>query len=75
MEGGAIRGAGADQLSFLVTKMVETKVGENMLRLFQLDHESLKVRNSLSPSSLVDIVCFGLLRIAVRFTVVKCVYW
>ncbi|KAA0065265.1 mediator of RNA polymerase II transcription subunit 18 [Cucumis melo var. makuwa] len=46
--GGAIRGAGAEQLSVLVRTMVESKVSKNVLRLFyalgyKLDHELLRV--------------------------------
>ncbi|KAF5749785.1 mediator of RNA polymerase II transcription subunit 18 [Tripterygium wilfordii] len=46
--GGAMRGAGADQISVLVRSMVESKVSKNALRLFyalgyKLDHELLRV--------------------------------
>lgn len=46
--GGAMRGAGAEQISVLVRTMVESKVSKNVLRLFcalgyKLDHELLKV--------------------------------
>lgn len=46
--GGAMRGAGADQISVLVRTMVESKVSKNALRLFyalgyKLDHELLRV--------------------------------
>lgn len=46
--GGAMRGAGAEQISVLVRPMVESKVSKNALRLFyalgyKLDHELLRV--------------------------------
>ncbi|RHN55569.1 hypothetical protein MtrunA17_Chr5g0419271 [Medicago truncatula] len=46
--GGAMRGAGADQISVLVRTMVESKVSKNVLRMFytlgyKLDHELLRV--------------------------------
>ncbi|GAA0147476.1 general transcription factor [Lithospermum erythrorhizon] len=46
--GGAMRGAGAEQISVLVRNMVESKVSKNALRLFyslgyRLDHEQLRV--------------------------------
>ncbi|KAK4836672.1 hypothetical protein QYF36_026031 [Acer negundo] len=46
--GGAMRGAGADQISVLVRTMVESKASKNVLRLFyalgyKLDHELLRV--------------------------------
>ncbi|KAG8384548.1 hypothetical protein BUALT_Bualt04G0129300 [Buddleja alternifolia] len=46
--GGAMRGAGADQISVLVRTMAESKVSKNALRLFyalgyKLDHELLRV--------------------------------
>ncbi|CAN6832151.1 unnamed protein product [Brassica oleracea] len=46
--GGALRGAGADQISVLVRTMIESKVSKNALRMFyslgyKLDHELLKV--------------------------------
>ncbi|KAK7854965.1 mediator of rna polymerase ii transcription subunit 18 [Quercus suber] len=46
--GGAMRGAGAEQISVLVRTMVESKVSKNVLRLFyalgyKLDHELLRV--------------------------------
>lgn len=46
--GGAMRGAGADQLSVLVRTMVESKASKNVLQLFhvigyKLDHELLRV--------------------------------
>ncbi|XP_012852185.1 PREDICTED: mediator of RNA polymerase II transcription subunit 18 isoform X2 [Erythranthe guttata] len=46
--GGALRGAGADQISVLVRNMMESKVSKNALRLFyalgyKLDHELLRV--------------------------------
>ncbi|CAM8878232.1 unnamed protein product [Rhodiola kirilowii] len=46
--GGAMRGAGADQISVLVRTMVESKASKSVLRLFnalgyKLDHELLKV--------------------------------
>ncbi|XP_010555371.1 PREDICTED: mediator of RNA polymerase II transcription subunit 18 [Tarenaya hassleriana] len=46
--GGAMRGAGAEQINALVRTMVESKVSKNALRLFnalgyKLDHELLKV--------------------------------
>ncbi|KAJ0260476.1 Mediator of RNA polymerase II transcription subunit 18 [Hirschfeldia incana] len=46
--GGAMRGAGADQISVLVRTMIESKVSKNALRMFyslgyKLDHELLKV--------------------------------
>ncbi|XP_057249634.1 mediator of RNA polymerase II transcription subunit 18 isoform X1 [Beta vulgaris subsp. vulgaris] len=46
--GGAMRGAGAEQLSVLVRTMVESKASKNALRLFyalgyKLDHELLRV--------------------------------
>ncbi|MCI22351.1 mediator of RNA polymerase II transcription subunit 18, partial [Trifolium medium] len=46
--GGAMRGAGADQISVLVRTMVESKVSKNVLRMFytlgyRLDHELLRV--------------------------------
>uniref|UniRef100_A0A1J3G510 Mediator of RNA polymerase II transcription subunit 18 n=2 Tax=Noccaea caerulescens TaxID=107243 RepID=A0A1J3G510_NOCCA len=46
--GGAMRGAGADQISVMVRTMIESKVSKNALRLFyslgyKLDHELLKV--------------------------------
>ncbi|KAL8109433.1 mediator of RNA polymerase II transcription subunit 18 [Apium graveolens] len=46
--GGAMRGAGADQISVNVRTMVESKVSSNVLRLFyalgyKLDHEQLRV--------------------------------
>jgi mediator of RNA polymerase II transcription subunit 18 len=46
--GGAMRGAGADQISVLVRNMIESKVSKNALRMFyalgyKLDHELLKV--------------------------------
>ncbi|KAL9461021.1 hypothetical protein AB3S75_004090 [Citrus x aurantiifolia] len=46
--GGAMRGAGAEQISVLVRTMVESKVSKNALRLFnalgyKLDHELLRV--------------------------------
>ncbi|KAF9598610.1 hypothetical protein IFM89_028279 [Coptis chinensis] len=46
--GGAMRGAGAEQLSVVVRAMVESKASKNMLRFFyslgyKLDHELLKV--------------------------------
>ncbi|XP_010928793.1 mediator of RNA polymerase II transcription subunit 18 isoform X2 [Elaeis guineensis] len=45
--GGAMRGAGAEQISVLVRTIVESKVGHNVLRFFyslgyKLDHELLK---------------------------------
>ncbi|KAK3029506.1 hypothetical protein RJ639_037527 [Escallonia herrerae] len=45
--GGAMRGAGAEQLSVLVRPMVESKAGKNVRRLFyllgyRLDHELLR---------------------------------
>ncbi|KAL9244169.1 hypothetical protein vseg_017973 [Gypsophila vaccaria] len=51
--GGAMRGAGADQLSVLVRTMVESKASKNVLRLFytlgyKLDHEQLRVGFSFS---------------------------
>ncbi|KAK4393243.1 Mediator of RNA polymerase II transcription subunit [Sesamum angolense] len=46
--GGAMRGAGAEQISVLVRTMAESKVSKNALRLFyalgyKLDHELLRV--------------------------------
>lgn len=46
--GGAMRGAGADQISVMVRTMIESKVSKNALRMFyslgyKLDHELLKV--------------------------------
>ncbi|KAL7245074.1 hypothetical protein ACSBR2_000419 [Camellia fascicularis] len=46
--GGAMRGAGAEQISVLVRTMVESKVSKNVLRLFyalgyKLDYEQLRV--------------------------------
>ena len=46
--GGAMRGAGAEQLSVLVRTMVQSKASKNVLRLFyalgyKLDHELLRV--------------------------------
>ncbi|KAF9624774.1 hypothetical protein IFM89_013855 [Coptis chinensis] len=46
--GGAMRGAGAEQLSVVVRAMVESKASKNVLRFFyslgyKLDHELLKV--------------------------------
>ncbi|KAG6496217.1 mediator of RNA polymerase II transcription subunit 18-like [Zingiber officinale] len=46
--GGAMRGAGAEQLSVLVRSVVESKVSNNALRFFyavgyKLDHELLKI--------------------------------
>lgn len=46
--GGAMRGAGAEQISVLVRSMVESKASKNVLRLFyalgyKLDHELLRV--------------------------------
>ncbi|XP_039124538.1 mediator of RNA polymerase II transcription subunit 18 isoform X1 [Dioscorea cayenensis subsp. rotundata] len=46
--GGAMRGAGAEQISVLVRTVVESKVSKNVLRFFyalgyKLDHELLKV--------------------------------
>ncbi|RWW03737.1 hypothetical protein GW17_00033083, partial [Ensete ventricosum] len=46
--GGAMRGAGAEQISVLVRTMVESKVSNNALRFFyalgyKLDHELLKI--------------------------------
>lgn len=46
--GGAMRGAGAEQISVNVRTMVESKVSNNVLRLFyalgyKLDHEQLRV--------------------------------
>ncbi|WVZ10533.1 hypothetical protein V8G54_015063 [Vigna mungo] len=46
--GGAMRGAGAEQISVLVRSMVESKTSKNVLRLFytlgyKLDHELLRV--------------------------------
>ncbi|XP_073280688.1 mediator of RNA polymerase II transcription subunit 18 [Primulina huaijiensis] len=46
--GGAMKGAGADQISVLVRNMVESKVSKKALRLFyalgyKLDHELLRV--------------------------------
>lgn len=46
--GGAMRGAGAEQISVLVRTMVESKASKNVLRLFyslgyKLDHELLRV--------------------------------
>ncbi|KAG6768463.1 mediator of RNA polymerase II transcription subunit 18 [Populus alba] len=46
--GGALRGAGAEQISVLVRNMVESKASKNVLRLFyalgyKLDHELLRV--------------------------------
>ncbi|GAB4826543.1 Mediator of RNA polymerase II transcription subunit 18 [Ancistrocladus abbreviatus] len=46
--GGAMRGAGAEQISVLVRSMAESKVSKNALRLFcalgyRLDHELLRV--------------------------------
>lgn len=46
--GGAMRGAGAEQISVLVRTMVESKASKNALRLFyalgyKLDHELLRV--------------------------------
>ncbi|KAL2894676.1 Mediator of RNA polymerase II transcription subunit 18 [Bienertia sinuspersici] len=46
--GGAMRGAGADQISVLVRSMIESKASKNALRLFyalgyKLDHELLRV--------------------------------
>ncbi|GAV82846.1 hypothetical protein CFOL_v3_26297 [Cephalotus follicularis] len=46
--GGAMRGAGAEQISVLVRNMVESKASKNVLRLFyalgyKLDHEQLRV--------------------------------
>ncbi|CAN8283888.1 unnamed protein product [Cochlearia groenlandica] len=46
--GGAMRGAGADQISVMVRTMIQSKVSKNALRLFyslgyKLDHELLKV--------------------------------
>ncbi|KAI3972602.1 hypothetical protein MKX01_019260 [Papaver californicum] len=46
--GGAMRGAGAEQLSVLVRSMIESKISKNGLRFFyilgyKLDHELLKV--------------------------------
>ncbi|PKA52835.1 Mediator of RNA polymerase II transcription subunit 18 [Apostasia shenzhenica] len=46
--GGAMRGAGAEQISVLVRTVVESKVSSNVLRFFyalsyKLDHEILKV--------------------------------
>ncbi|GLU13100.1 hypothetical protein SLE2022_297470 [Rubroshorea leprosula] len=46
--GGAMRGAGAEQISVLVRSMVESKASKNVLRLFyalgyKLEHELLRV--------------------------------
>ncbi|KAG9453644.1 hypothetical protein H6P81_006548 [Aristolochia fimbriata] len=46
--GGAMRGAGAEQISVLVRTMVESKVSKNVLRFFyalgyKLDHEILRI--------------------------------
>lgn len=46
--GGAMRGAGADQISVLVRTVVESKVSKNVLRMFytlgyKLDNELLRV--------------------------------
>ena len=46
--GGAMRGAGAEQISVMVRSMVESKASKNVLRLFyalgyKLDHELLRV--------------------------------
>ncbi|RZB64844.1 Mediator of RNA polymerase II transcription subunit 18 isoform A [Glycine soja] len=46
--GGAMRGAGAEQISVLVRSMVESKTSKNALRMFytlgyKLDHELLRV--------------------------------
>ncbi|PRQ31347.1 hypothetical protein RchiOBHm_Chr5g0034471 [Rosa chinensis] len=46
--GGAMRGAGAEQLSVLVRTVIESKASKNVLRLFyalgyKLDHELLRV--------------------------------
>lgn len=46
--GGAMRGAGAEQLSVLVRTMAESKVTKNALKLFnalgyKIDHELLRV--------------------------------
>ncbi|XP_020203817.1 mediator of RNA polymerase II transcription subunit 18 [Cajanus cajan] len=46
--GGAMRGAGAEQVSVLVRSMVESKTSKNALRLFyalgyKFDHELLRV--------------------------------
>ncbi|XP_077210499.1 mediator of RNA polymerase II transcription subunit isoform X2 [Tasmannia lanceolata] len=46
--GGAMRGAGAEQISVLVRTVVESKASKNVLRLFyalgyKLDHELLRV--------------------------------
>ncbi|GMH13862.1 hypothetical protein Nepgr_015703 [Nepenthes gracilis] len=46
--GGAMRGAGADQISVLVRSVAESRVSKNALRLFyalgyRLDHELLRV--------------------------------
>ncbi|XP_068668820.1 mediator of RNA polymerase II transcription subunit 18 [Aristolochia californica] len=46
--GGAMRGAGAEQISVLVRTMVESKASKNVLRFFyalgyKLDHEILKI--------------------------------
>ena len=46
--GGAMRGAGAEQISVLVRTMVESKASKNVLKMFyllgyKLDHELLRV--------------------------------
>ncbi|KAI9117931.1 hypothetical protein K1719_011073 [Acacia pycnantha] len=46
--GGAMRGAGAEQISVLVRTMVESKASKNVLRMFyvlgyKLEHELLRV--------------------------------